>query len=259
MKQTRKVYNQAFKERSVQLSYERDNISELARELDITPKQLYKWRKDLGTFGEESFPRKENLKQTLKVEKTHARKNIFCPKCYTDLGLPIGVENSQFLECYNCDKKFKNPYCKNKAKNSPNIPKKSKSTTILDNIISFSIVILITSFLVACTIWTLSWSNSNSSGSSKYDSTHSKSTTSYHTTQVTYVATSEETFHDMIKYFRVNDQEVINQLLYNGELIILPEGTELYLLGGNGVTYAIAREKGSTQKLWVIPQHISKN
>jgi transposase len=31
--------------KAVQLSYERHNISELARELGITP-QLYKWRKE---------------------------------------------------------------------------------------------------------------------------------------------------------------------------------------------------------------------
>jgi transposase len=36
MKQSRKIYDRAFKEKAVQLSYERHNISELARELGIT-------------------------------------------------------------------------------------------------------------------------------------------------------------------------------------------------------------------------------
>ncbi|WP_176980581.1 hypothetical protein [Flavobacterium gillisiae] len=36
MKQTRKIYDRAFKEKAVQLSYERHNLSELARELGIT-------------------------------------------------------------------------------------------------------------------------------------------------------------------------------------------------------------------------------
>jgi transposase len=49
MKQSRKIYDRAFKE--VQLSYERHNISELARELGITAPQLYKWRKEYEEFG----------------------------------------------------------------------------------------------------------------------------------------------------------------------------------------------------------------
>jgi transposase len=34
MKQVRKIYNKNFKEKAVQLSYERTDISELARELE---------------------------------------------------------------------------------------------------------------------------------------------------------------------------------------------------------------------------------
>jgi len=46
MKPSRKIYDRAFKEKAVQLSYERHNILELARELGITAPQLYKWRKE---------------------------------------------------------------------------------------------------------------------------------------------------------------------------------------------------------------------
>ena len=42
MKQVRKIYDRAFKEKSVQLSYERNNLSELIRELGVTAPQLYK-------------------------------------------------------------------------------------------------------------------------------------------------------------------------------------------------------------------------
>lgn len=69
MKQARKVYDRAFKEKAVQLSNERANISELARELGITAPQLYKWRKEFEVFGERSFPGKGNLKQTPEQEK----------------------------------------------------------------------------------------------------------------------------------------------------------------------------------------------
>ena len=71
MKQVRKIYDKAFIEKAVQLSYERINVSELVRELGVTASQLYKWRKELEEFGEGSFPRKGNLKLTPDKEKIH--------------------------------------------------------------------------------------------------------------------------------------------------------------------------------------------
>ena len=44
MKRERKIYNPAFKTKAVQLSNERVNISELARELGIKVTLLYKCR-----------------------------------------------------------------------------------------------------------------------------------------------------------------------------------------------------------------------
>jgi transposase len=69
MKQSRKIYDRAFKEKAVQLSYERHNISELARELGITAPQLYKWRKEYEEFGQGSFPSNGNVKQTPEQER----------------------------------------------------------------------------------------------------------------------------------------------------------------------------------------------
>lgn len=71
MKQVRKIYDKAFKEKAVQLSYDRTNISELARELGLTAPQLYKWRKEFEEFGEGSFPGKGKLKLTPEQEKIH--------------------------------------------------------------------------------------------------------------------------------------------------------------------------------------------
>jgi transposase len=71
MKRERKIYDPAFKTKAVQLSNERDNISELARELGIKVSLLYKWRKEYEEFGAGSFPGKGNLKQTPEQEKIH--------------------------------------------------------------------------------------------------------------------------------------------------------------------------------------------
>ena len=71
MKQVRKIYDKSFKEKVVQLSYERTNISEFARELGVTAPQLYKWSKEFEEFGEGSFPGNGNLKLTAEQEKIH--------------------------------------------------------------------------------------------------------------------------------------------------------------------------------------------
>ena len=68
MKQVRKIYDRVFKEKAVQLSYERHNICELARELVVTAPQLYKWRKEYEEFGQGSFSGNGNLKQTPEQE-----------------------------------------------------------------------------------------------------------------------------------------------------------------------------------------------
>lgn len=69
MKQERRIYDRAFKTKAVELSNERTNISELARELGIKVALLYKWRNDYQEFGEGSFPGKGNLKLTPEQEK----------------------------------------------------------------------------------------------------------------------------------------------------------------------------------------------
>ncbi|MEG2079577.1 transposase [Chryseobacterium sp.] len=71
MKQERKIYDPAFKTQAVQLSKERNNISELARELGIKVTLLYKWRKEFEEFGAGSFPGNGNLKLTPEQEKIH--------------------------------------------------------------------------------------------------------------------------------------------------------------------------------------------
>lgn len=77
MKQVRKIYDRAFKEKAVELSNERTNISELARELGITAPQLYKWRKEFEEFGSGSFPGNGNLKQTPEQERIfHLEKQL---------------------------------------------------------------------------------------------------------------------------------------------------------------------------------------
>ncbi|MBO6186634.1 MAG: transposase [Chryseobacterium sp.] len=46
MKRERKIYDPAFNGKDGQLSNERTNVSELARELGVNVTLLYKWRKE---------------------------------------------------------------------------------------------------------------------------------------------------------------------------------------------------------------------
>ncbi|PHS51024.1 MAG: hypothetical protein COB01_11450 [Lutibacter sp.] len=41
----KRIYSKEFKEQTVRLSYQRENIKELADELGLDPQRIYKWRK----------------------------------------------------------------------------------------------------------------------------------------------------------------------------------------------------------------------
>lgn len=69
MKKERKIYDRAFKIQAVELSNQRNNVSDLARELGIKPSLLYRWRAEQNSFGQGSFPGKGNPKLTPEQEK----------------------------------------------------------------------------------------------------------------------------------------------------------------------------------------------
>lgn len=56
MSRERKSYPKEFKLMSVELSNTRPDLRALAKELDITPQILYRWRKELTSKQGSSFP-----------------------------------------------------------------------------------------------------------------------------------------------------------------------------------------------------------
>lgn len=56
MKKPRKSFDRSFKLKAVELSYQRDNIKELANELGIRVALLYRWRAEFASRPETSFP-----------------------------------------------------------------------------------------------------------------------------------------------------------------------------------------------------------
>ena len=55
MKGNRMHYDRKFKENTVKLSYQRDNINDLARELGIRSELVYRWRREFKEYGTGSF------------------------------------------------------------------------------------------------------------------------------------------------------------------------------------------------------------
>lgn len=56
MSRERKAYPKEFKLMSVELSNTRNDLTALAKELDIKPSLLYRWRKEYSTKQNGSFP-----------------------------------------------------------------------------------------------------------------------------------------------------------------------------------------------------------
>lgn len=53
----RRQYTLEFKREAVRLSREsRESVAQVARELGITPKILYRWRQEFNSLGEDAFP-----------------------------------------------------------------------------------------------------------------------------------------------------------------------------------------------------------
>ena len=64
MSKPKKQYDKKFKERAVQLMAERKNVTQLSKELGVSPACLYRWKKELAEFKKGSFPGHGNVKQT---------------------------------------------------------------------------------------------------------------------------------------------------------------------------------------------------
>ena len=56
MAKPRRKFDKAFKLRTVEMSYESENIKDLASELGIRAELIYRWRAELARDKEKSFP-----------------------------------------------------------------------------------------------------------------------------------------------------------------------------------------------------------
>jgi len=64
MERTRRKFTREFKINAVELSFSRENIVELAHELDIRPELIYRWRSEFASYQGKSFPGNGKPKMT---------------------------------------------------------------------------------------------------------------------------------------------------------------------------------------------------
>jgi len=68
MAKSRRKFDRSFKLKAVELSYQRENIKELATELGVRAELLYRWRAEFAARPQTSFP--GNGKVALTEEET---------------------------------------------------------------------------------------------------------------------------------------------------------------------------------------------
>ena len=69
MSYERKIYDAAFKKEVVEISYQRDNIKELANDLGLRPELIYRWRSEYEKSPDKSFPGHGKTKLSPEEEK----------------------------------------------------------------------------------------------------------------------------------------------------------------------------------------------
>ena len=64
MRKKNRNYTLEFKQKAVELSYARGNVSEVCKELNIHASVLHRWRREFSEYGNNSFPGKGKPKLT---------------------------------------------------------------------------------------------------------------------------------------------------------------------------------------------------
>ena len=72
MKETRKIYSKEFKQKAVEFSQVRGSVHEIAKELDVRPALIYRWRKEFSTNPSLAFSG-NGIKQLTEEQKELAR------------------------------------------------------------------------------------------------------------------------------------------------------------------------------------------
>jgi len=77
MTKSRRLFDREFKIKAVELSYQKENIKELAADLGVRPELIYRWRSEFGALKGLSFPGNGNKVQSeVDSEVARLRKDL---------------------------------------------------------------------------------------------------------------------------------------------------------------------------------------
>lgn len=69
MKRIRAIYSKEFKDKAVELSNQRSNISEVARELNVSPKYIERWKATIKKDKESTKVRSAEVEELIRLRK----------------------------------------------------------------------------------------------------------------------------------------------------------------------------------------------
>jgi hypothetical protein len=176
---------------------------------------------------------------------------IKCPYCFNDIHIPEEMIHEKHIICPNCQNTFYNTFQKNTNTNLQ-YDILSNNNKIIDVPIKLTkeqkiwVVSIVLTFLIFITVYIGG------------KSTSSDPSTLYTVNTTTYVATSEASFDEMFNYIYDKDDQALSTLMRTGEILTLEPGTKVNLISSH-FTHCVVRVNGSTTKLWIVCEHITKN
>ena len=186
-------------------------------------------------------------------------KPIPCPHCYNEVHIPEEIINERYILCPFCQNDFKNTLRNKKNLNTQNQNNSSLQQNLTSSnnisIVDESINLTkkqknwIAGIVIFVIILIIGYATDDSSSSS--NSLYTINTT-------TYVATSKSSFDEMFRYINDGDNQALSTLMSYGEVQTLSAGTKVNLISSH-FSYCVVRLKGSTRKIWIVTEHITKD
>ena len=90
-----------------------------------------------------------------------------------------------------------------------------------------------------------------------HSTSNSKNEFMYVIKEEAYATANKSDFDDMYTYVVQNDTKALQSMIGDGLITILQPGTDVYVVDAN-IGYMVIRVSGSTQKLWVASERVSK-
>jgi len=185
-----------------------------------------------------------NNAQTV-VKSFREKKSVKCPFCGYTYDNPITSKDKDLLKLILYSEPFKPSISNNPTTYNNYVVNTNSDLELIKKQKNWIIGIAI--FII---ILIIGYATDNSSSSS--------SNSLYTVNTTTYVATSKSSFDEMFRYINDGDNQALSSLMSCGEVQTLSAGTKVNLISSH-FSYCVVRLQGSTSKLWIVIEHITKD